>query len=91
MYVRRRVPFDAVVDFGNLRSALSRIRAGGPDEVHPIETVTVTNQQFLNGENSGKRVVIDGELTAARRGPFSSRYGGSWIGRRRSKRGRLGS
>jgi dienelactone hydrolase len=35
-------------------------------EVHPIETVTVTNQQFLNGDNSGKRVVIGGELRLPR-------------------------
>jgi dienelactone hydrolase len=35
-------------------------------EVHPIETVTVTNQQFLNGDNSGKRVVIGGELQLPR-------------------------
>lgn len=31
-------------------------------EVHPIESVTVTNQQFLNGDKNGKRVVIGGEL-----------------------------
>jgi hypothetical protein len=31
-------------------------------EVHSIESVTVTNQQFLNGDKNGKRVVIGGEL-----------------------------
>ena len=31
-------------------------------EVHPIESVTVTNQQFLSGDKSGKRVLIGGEL-----------------------------
>ena len=31
-------------------------------EVHPIQSVTVTNQQFLNGDKNGKRVVIGGEL-----------------------------
>jgi dienelactone hydrolase len=31
-------------------------------EVHPIQSVTVTNQQFLNGDKDGKRVVIGGEL-----------------------------
>jgi len=31
-------------------------------EIHPIESTTVTNQQFLNGDKNGKRVVIGGEL-----------------------------
>jgi dienelactone hydrolase len=31
-------------------------------EVHSIESVTVTNQQFLIGDRNGKRVVIGGEL-----------------------------
>ena len=35
-------------------------------EVHPIESVTVTNQQFLNGDKSGKPVVIAGELQLPR-------------------------
>jgi dienelactone hydrolase len=35
-------------------------------EVHPIESVTVTNQQFLNGDKNGKRVVIGGELQLPR-------------------------
>ncbi len=35
-------------------------------EVHPIETVTVTNQQVLNGDKIGKRVVIGGELQLPR-------------------------
>jgi dienelactone hydrolase len=35
-------------------------------EVHPIETVTVTNQQVLNGHKNGKRAVIGGELQLPR-------------------------
>jgi dienelactone hydrolase len=35
-------------------------------EVHPIESVTVTNQQFLTGDKSGKPVVIGGELQLPR-------------------------
>lgn len=35
-------------------------------EVHPIDSVTVTNQQFLNGDKNGKRVVIGGELQLPR-------------------------
>lgn len=35
-------------------------------EVHPIPSVTVTNQQFLNGDTNGKRVVIAGELQLPR-------------------------
>ena len=35
-------------------------------EVHPIESVTVTNQQFPNGDKSGKPVVIGGELQLPR-------------------------
>jgi dienelactone hydrolase len=31
-------------------------------EIHPIESTTVTNQQFLNGDKNGNRVVIGGEL-----------------------------
>lgn len=30
-------------------------------EVHSIESVTLTNQQFLNGDTNGKHVVIAGE------------------------------
>src|SRR5207253_8331676 len=31
-------------------------------EVHPIQSVTVTDQQFLKGDKNGKPVVIGGEL-----------------------------
>jgi dienelactone hydrolase len=35
-------------------------------EIHPFESVTVTNQQFLRGDKNGKSVVIGGELQLPR-------------------------
>jgi len=37
-------------------------------EVHPIKTMTLTDQQFLNGAKSGPEVIIGGELRLPRLG-----------------------
>jgi len=35
------------------------------EEIHPIQTFTLTDQQFLTGDRSGKPVTISGELSIA--------------------------
>jgi hypothetical protein len=37
-----------------------------PVEVHPIKTMTLTDQQFLNGAKDGPEVIIGGELRLPR-------------------------
>jgi hypothetical protein len=37
-------------------------------EVHPIKTMTLTDQQFLNGAKDGTEVIIGGELRLPRLG-----------------------
>jgi len=52
----------------SLMAVLPSVAAGqvARIELHPIESVTVTNQQFLRGDKNGKRVVIAGELQLPR-------------------------
>jgi len=38
-------------------------------ELHPIETLTLTDQQFLTGDKNGKAVMIAGQLRFPQGGP----------------------
>ena len=59
----------------SLMAVLPSVAAGqvARTELHPIESVTVTNQQFLRGDKNGKRVVIAGELQLPRGRAVSQR------------------
>jgi hypothetical protein len=41
-------------------------------EVHPIKTMTLTDQQFLSGAKDGPEVIIGGELRLPRLGNSAS-------------------
>ena len=59
-------------------------------EVRPIETLTLTDQQFLTGDKSGKAAVIAGELRLPQGAAGASRRRAhAWFGGRRCARGVL--
>jgi hypothetical protein len=61
----RVAKFTAFVAFAALSQPLSPSIAAAQTarvEVHPIKTMTLTDQQFLNGAKDGPEVIVGGEL-----------------------------
>src|SRR5882672_3180086 len=59
-------------------------------ELRPIETLTLTDQQFLTGDKNGKAVTIAGELPARRHWPDARSRAAARLGRRQWRQRAVG-
>lgn len=55
-------------------------------ELHPIQSLTLSDEQFLKGDGGGKQVTVSGQI-ADRTGhrSLARRRDGSWLGRHRAQ------